>query len=238
VIAVEKGVKTKVNQQVDALYKVFKKPALFDGFTKTYKKDREDDGEDLPPQIQKVQYVADQVAGDVARLLTQLFDVEAQKDLANMKAAANIEIDGLSLGPFPVTYLLFLEKILTDMHTIMGHAPTLDPAEEWSRDPARGLHMTKPTMTARTKKVQKALVLLAPTEKHPGQAVQITEDQVVGKYEQIKLTGAWPEARKRQVVERVEELLAAIKYAREQANVIEAPEVKVGKKVFDWILAE
>ena len=51
VIAVEKSVKTRVQQGIDALYKALQKPALFDGFVKTYKPMLED--EPVQPQQQR-----------------------------------------------------------------------------------------------------------------------------------------------------------------------------------------
>jgi hypothetical protein len=238
VIAVEKSLKVRVNTEVDKIYKILQKPTLFDGFTKTYKKDKDEDPEDLPPQNQRVQFTAEQLARDAGKQLAQLFDVEASKDMANMQAQATVVVDGLNLGPYPVTFLLFLEKMLTDLHTVLDKAPTLDPAEAWKYDQPGQVHRTDPVLTARTKKVQKPLVLLQPTEKHPGQAEKITEDVIVGKWEQVKVSGAWTEARRRLVGDRLEQLTKALKYAREQANVIDAPDVAVGKPLFEWLFKD
>ena len=52
---------------------------------------------------------------EVAGILTRLFDVTLTKDTANCTARADVKIgDSVLLPAVPVTYLLFLEKQLTD----------------------------------------------------------------------------------------------------------------------------
>jgi len=128
VIAVEKGIKTKAQAEVDVIYKAVQKPALFEGATKVYKKKAEDD-EDVPGQKQHVQLKAKDALRDIAARWRGLFDVTAQKDYANCVAKANVVVGNETvLEQVPVTYLLFLEKQLTDLYTITSNFPTLDPA--------------------------------------------------------------------------------------------------------------
>ncbi len=158
VIAIEKGIKKKVEVDITAIYKTAQKPSLFDGFTKTYTK-KADDGEDVPPQKAVVQFVATRLLDDIADRWTALFDVTAQKDYANCNARADVVTeDGKTiLTQVPATYLLFLEKKLTDLYTLVNAFPTLDAAEEWTLDPASKTYRTAPAQTTRTKKVQRAL---------------------------------------------------------------------------------
>jgi hypothetical protein len=186
VIAVEKGVKSKVQSDVDTIYKVAQKPSSFDGFSKTYKKKGEDD-EDVPPQRQNVQVIAKRALLAIAQRWAELFDVTAQKDYANCAAKADIVIDGMPiLTSVPVTYLLFLEKQFNDLYTIVSKFPTLDPAEVWSYDENSDLNRTEPTLTTRTKKVQKPLVMYPATDKHPAQTQLIVEDVSVGTWEAVR----------------------------------------------------
>ena len=78
VIAVEKTVKTRVQTSVDGLYKAVQKPALFDGFSKTYKPSREDEAAQ-PPQAQRVQFTVADVLKETKARLAELFAVVAQK---------------------------------------------------------------------------------------------------------------------------------------------------------------
>lgn len=235
VIAVEKGIKQRIMTEVDALYKAIQKPTLFDGFRKSYQKTKED-SEALPPQQQKVQFNANAVLEGAASKLNELFDVTAQKDFANCNAKADIELDGsVLLTGVPSTYLLFLEKQLTDLHTFVGKIPTLDPAEDWEWDSVKQLWATKPTQTARTNKVPKPIVLYPATPEHPAQTQLISEDIIVGTWEQVKFSGAVTEQFRAGLLARIEKLQRSVKFAREQANLVDAPAQAVGEKLLAWI---
>lgn len=237
VVAVESGVKTRANAQLSELYKVVQHPALFEGFTKQYRPLHED-GERFPNESKNVQVTVRNVVNGVAACLTDLFDVTAQKDFANTQARADVVVDGTTLlRDVPVPYLLFLEKQLTDLHTLVSKLPTLDPAETWSEDQNSGLYRTEPTQTVRTKKVQKALVLHPGTEKHPPQTQLITEDMTVGHWDQTKFSGAMPSPTRSALVSRIERLQRAVKFAREAANGTEAPAQNVGAVVLGWLFS-
>lgn len=237
VIAVEKTTKTRVQQEVDKVYKAVQKPTLFEGFTKTYKPLREDEAAQ-PPQRQLVQITVPQVLTLVKDRLQELFDVVAQKDFANTTAKADIAIgDAVIATGVPTTYLLFLEKQMTDLHTLVGKLPTLDPADEWKWDEIKGFYKTEPTETQRTRKVAKPLVLYPATPEHPAQTQVLTEDVPVGVYEQIKISGATTEATRQALLARIETMQRAVKFAREKANVTDAPKQEVSEKVLGWIFA-
>ncbi|MEV0352079.1 hypothetical protein AB0H88_40475 [Nonomuraea sp. NPDC050680] len=110
------------------------------------------------------------IIADVAKALTRLFDVTATKDWTNATAKADVVVDGETLiSGAPVTYLLFLEKQLVDLHTFVSKLPTLDPAETWSFDDNAETWRTEPVKTTRTKKVPRNHVLAEATDKHPAQ---------------------------------------------------------------------
>lgn len=235
IVAVESGVKSRVNATVSELYKSVQHPALFEGFNKKYRP-LDEAGEQFPAESKNVQLTSDGVLRSVTTTLTELFDVTAQKDFANCTAKANVTVDGtVILTAVPVPYLLFLEKQLTDVHTLVAKLPVLDSAESWTADPNSGLSRTEPTLSVRTKKVQKALVLYPATDKHPAQCKDITEDVTVGNWEQTKFSGAMAAPARANLLARVEKLQRAVKFAREEANGADAPAQDVGSKVFGYI---
>jgi len=239
VIAVEKGIKSRVTADVDALYKAVQKPALFEGMVKKYQKKSEDDGEDVPGQRTVIQAGVSQVLAQVQVRLADLFDVSAQKDFANCEAKATVEVDGEALiVDAPATYLLFLEKQLTDLNTFVEKLPVLDAAEEWTWDAEQGVFRTKAALTSRTKKVQKPLVLYPATPEHPAQTQIITEDIIAGTWETTRYSTAIPNTRKAVLIARVQKLHHAVKFAREQANMVDAPKKEVGGKILGWIFAQ
>ncbi len=236
VIAVEKGVKNRVVSEVTELYQAASHPALFEGFNKKYKPN-EEGTETFPSEAKKVQKSANDVLKRASSVLSELFDVTASKDFANCDAVADVVVDGnVLLTGVPATYLLFLEKQLTDMHTLVGSLPVLDSAENWTWDENANLFKTDATVTSRTKKVQKALVMYPATDKHPAQTQLITEDVNIGSWEQVKFSGALPTNVKTGLLEKVEKLQKAVKFAREEANTVDAPNQTVGAKVFTWLL--
>lgn len=236
VIAVESGVKKKTNETMSTIYKAVQHPAMFDGFNKTYKPINEN-GDQYPPEKKLVQLTAPDVVKEATRALSELFDVTATKDFANCAAKADVVVDDLViLNQVPVTYLLFLEKQLTDLHTLVAKLPVLDPAETWNYDANSNMYRTETTSTIRTAKEQQALVLYPATDKHPAQTQLITKDVTVGTWEQVKFSGAFPKPVKEKLLMRIEKLQKAVKYAREEANTVNYQDVSVGNKVFDWIL--
>ena len=237
VIAVEKNIKSRVNTTVTELYKSAQHPALFEGFNKKYKP-LEEGAEVFPNESKKVQLSSKDVLTKTTAALVELLDVTATKDFANCSASADVVVDGVTLvEKAPVSYLLFLEKQLTDLHTLVATLPTLDPAEDWTLDANANLFKTDATTTTRTKKVQKPVVLYPATTEHPAQTQLITEDITVGNWELVKFSGALPVPQKEALLAKLEKLQKAVKFAREDANGANATEQLVGAKLLGWLTA-
>lgn len=235
IIAIEQGIKTKGGNTLTTKYHEAQKPGLFNGLVRNYKPLHED-GEKFPSEKNLVQFRAADIVEEVVRDVSDWFNIELSKDEANCTAIASVVVDGETLlTNAPSTYLLFLEKKLIDVGTFVNSLPTLDPAEEWTWDPATNYWRSNLSQTAKTKKVQKALQLLAPTKEHPGQAVQVTDDQIVGYWEQTRLSGALTVEEKNKLTVKVEKLAKAVKLAREEANQVEATQKNQGAKLLSWI---
>lgn len=239
IIAIEKGIKSRVYADLTEINKAIQKPELFNGFSKIYQKANED-SENLPPESKRVQCNSSEVLRTTARFVTELMDITARKDYTNCSAKASVMIgETLIIENAPVSYLLFMEKQLTDIRTLINNMPILDSAEDWTKDANSGLYKTEETQTFRTKKVQKPIVLYPATDHHPAQSQLITEDVLVGYWHHIKHSGAMPAPDKAALLEKVEKLLQAVKQAREEANghdEVAPPEI--GTAVFNYILGE
>lgn len=240
IIAVEPTVKSGTYSTVTKLHhdtQRNQKDGPFAGITRTYTPLAED-GEQLPGESTRVQLKIDDILSRIAEASTTMFNVVATKDWANCEAKGTVELDGLTLiEDAPVTYLLFLEKQLRDLHTIVEKLPTLDLADSWHYDTNRGCWATEPVRSARTKKIPQNHVLSPATDKHPAQVNMYTVDEIVGYWESMKLSGCLPADRVRLLLDRVERLQRAVSYAREQANTMEVQQRKVGAALFDYLLA-
>jgi len=237
ILAIEKGTKSRVYGEITQLHKAAQKPDLFNGFTKTY--EPKDDADDkLPAEGQRVQFTVPDVLRTTSRLTTELMDVVAKKDWTNCVAKADVTMDGkVLIEGAPVSYLLFLEKQLSDLHALASSLPVLDEAQTWAKDESSGLNKAQPTQTHRTKKVAEVITLVQPTPEHPGQAQLIQKDVIAGFWTQIKMSGAIGKIAKAELVERVEKLANAVKQAREAANmadVVATP--KVGDAIFGYLM--
>jgi hypothetical protein len=89
--------------------------------------------------------------------------------------------------------------------------------------------------TIKTKKIPRNHVKAEATEKHPAQVEVYYEDVVVGTWRTIKFSGALPASRVNELLNRVEKLQEAVKFAREEANNTDVTEQKVGAKVFQYL---
>jgi len=235
IIAVEKGVKSKSFSELTDAHHQLLKPALLSGISRTYQP-KDDEGEQLPPESTKVQVKAEEVLHKTSVTLTRLFDVTATKDWANCVAKADVSVDGRVLvKDVPVTYLLFLEKQLTDLHTFVKKLPVLDAAESWAQDASSDSWKTDPVQTYRTKRVPRNHVKAEATEKHPAQVEVYYEDVTIGYWTTVKFSGALPARRVNELLDRVEKLQQAVKFAREEANGTEVADQQVGDAVFGFL---
>jgi hypothetical protein len=235
IIALEKGVKSKSFQELTQAHHTVQKQALLSGISRVYQP-KDEEGEQLPPESTKVQVKTEEVLRDTAATLSRLFDVTATKEWANCGARADVTVDGqVLLRDVPVTYLLFLEKQLTDLHTFVQKLPVLDAAESWAFDASADCYRTEAVRTIRTRKVPRNHVKAEATDKHPAQVEVYYEDVAVGYWSTTKFSGAIPALRVRELTGRVEKLQAAVKFAREEANATEVTDQRTGDAVFGYL---
>lgn len=223
-LAVLKGVKTKANEQLTELHRVSQKVPLLSGVERTYQP-RDDEGDRLPPESQRVQVNLEKLLQDVVKVVEPAMSEQLAIDQANQTARADIEVDGrVLLADVPVTSLMYLEKQCIDLLTLVDKLPTLDPSQIWHQeDTEPGIHRTDPVETTKTKKVPRNHVKAAATDRHPAQVEVYHEDIVVGDWTTIRRSGALPAGRKAELRDRMINLLVAVRHAREQANQVDAP---------------
>ena len=234
-IAIEKGVKSRVYGEVTSLHKDSQKPEPYNGLVRTFVK-KDEEGEDFPPERKKVTLRAEDVLRRLSTLTSELFDVEASKDRANCEAKADLVVGGVSImKDAPATFLIFLDKQLSDLRTFVDKLPTLDESEDWTLDTSTGMYRSTETVTGKTKKSQRPIVLFPATPEHPAQTQMITDDILVGHWHTVRQSGAIPATRKATILDRIDSLIKAAKQAREQANAVETKDQAVGAAVFGYL---
>lgn len=240
IVAIEKGVKSRTQQFFTQAHRTLEtKTAQLNGLARTYRPIN-DQGEKFPPESTKVQTNVNIIIDEVSQHLTRLFDVTLTKDAANSQARADIILDdGTTIvEDVPVTYLLFLEKELLDIHTFVAKLPVLDAAESWSFDPNVDAYATSPIETVKTKKIPRNHVKWEPpdaTFTQPAQVDVFTEDIVVGYWTTVKYSGALPRKEVTEMQARVVKLSEAVKKAREVGNTRVVTDQKIGATILDYV---
>ncbi len=235
IIAIEKSIKSRSVQELAEAQKSLQKPALFAGISRTYRP-KDEEGEQLPPESTKVQVKAEEIIRQTSEILTKLFDVTATKDWTNCRARADVVVDGQTLlTQAPVSYLLFLEKQLVDLQAFIKKLPVLDASETWTLDPSTDSWATEPTQSLKTFKMPRNHVKAEATEHHPAQVEVYYEDITIGYWRTVKFSGALPARRVNELLDRLEKLQQAVKFAREEANNSEVEEQRVGQRIFQYL---
>jgi hypothetical protein len=235
IVAVTNGRKARAKEALTALYHKMQRTGVMDGISRTYRP-KDDEGEQLPPESRRVQLNCDSVLETASKALTEAFDSVATVDKSNTVASADVVVDGVTLlKAVPTTTLLYLEKQLVDMFTLVNSLPALDPAEEWEWSDEAAAYASTPAETVRTKKVPRHYTKAEATKEHPAQVEMYYEDICVGHWRTVKFSGALPEEQKRAMLERVRQLQDAVKTAREAANNADAVDAKIGKSLFDFL---
>ena len=237
IVAVVNGKKTEAQKALTEIYRKCSLNDLFSGLSRTYRP-KNDGDEVLPPEGRMVQYNVTEALKEFKESLGGLLDVVATQDFANGEARADVVVDSkVVLSDVPVTYLLFLEKQLVDLHTFVSKLPVLDSGEKWEFDPNQDHYTSATSTTNRTKKVLQHKILVEATDKHPAQVEKWQEDITVGYWDITKFSGAMPVKEKKELVSKVKQLQDAVKFARETANQLEIKQVKVADKLFDYLFA-
>ncbi|MEM7234032.1 MAG: hypothetical protein AAF517_17780 [Planctomycetota bacterium] len=240
IVAILKGSKARHTEVATELHRASDHPGLFEGFRKTFQP-VEEGAESYPDEKQAVAKRADENLKDFLQSLENVVDVVASQEVGNAdtSARADVVVDGdVVFEKATVPFLLYVEKQLTDLRTFVSKLPELDQNEEWSLDPNSGLHRTSEILTHRTKKTARPIVLYDATEEHPAQTQLVTDDITVGHWRTVKLSGALPRPRKRALLERIDRLQKAVKFAREEANSAEVESQRVGGAILRYLLKD
>lgn len=231
----EAHVKSRSHKLRTQRFRELARPSAFDGEVRTFEK-IDDDYIDLPEEVKLVERKVDDIFREIREEFTELYDLEATKNEINRSAAADVIVDGVTVfKDLSSTSIMFLIKELEHTRTFVQAAPTLSPTLTWTHDDNSGQYVSAPVKTHRTEKVQRPIVLVEATEKHPAQAQLITEQQTVGYWNKVQHSGAIPEQKKRELLRRVEKLSVALKEALGRANQAEAPSVSVGDALFNYV---
>jgi len=197
------------------------------GMIRTYEP-LEEGGEEMPPEIQLLATTVPDQLAEFHDAFGRYVDAVVQKELTNTAACADLMVDGkVLLSGMSATALLNLEARLAEVREIYRQIPTNDPAVKWNWDESNGYWVAYPPEKYRTRKVMRSHVLYEATPEHPAQVQGYTEDERAGKWNTTLQSGMITAIQKKEYLARIDELVRAVRKARQRANEQEAVDRKV-----------
>lgn len=236
------GLKATIPERTRTVQGLFKKHALFMGYTKVYEpySTEGDKALTIPPDNQIVQLRVREVLRSLFNDEGQLIDKIYQQDLGNAKAVADIVIGDQTLAKaVPVTSLIHVYNKMKKLRAdFIMDIPTPDPSVQWTFDKnSNQLVSVEEKVTQKTMKKPQTLVKFPATKEHPAQTERYDQDVPVGEFRIRQFSGAERADIKAAMLNRFDELIAAIKLAVETANMsVDVPEVTLADKLFDYVV--
>lgn len=235
-LGVLKTVKQNTNRTIDQYHKNIQKRPLFDGLNRTYQPTNEE-GEELEPETQIVQLDTEAMFKELFAGWTRMLDLSATVDVTNTHASAPIMVGDVQISePLPGIHLVHLEKELTDLYTHIKNAPVQDPSKHWTWDAEREMFVADAVKTLKSKKVPRNHIRFEGSDKHAPQIDVYNEDVTVGTWTKVDVTTALTPRRKRELLDRVQELITSVRVARSAANDTEATDVRYAERLFEYVL--
>ena len=236
-LAAVKGANSARQTAVTDANHLLQRTQPFGGLRRSYTP-KEEGGQQFPDENQILQARVYEVISTIMSPWARHLDTQATIDAANQSATANVEIDGtVIVADVPIPHLLFLEKQAADLVALVEKLPVLDPNEAWTYDPNLLAWTTEPVETTKTRKESKQIVVIPPTDRHPGQWTEATSDVIAGTWSTQKLSGAIPFDVKQALRGRVRKLQDAVKAARQRANVYAVTPVAEGAELLNYVFA-
>lgn len=235
ILAVERGISKTADREITNGYQLLQKPALMEGMARTYQP-KDDDGDRLPSENQYVQLRSDDILDDIRKAFETLMDITAVRDFGNQSAVADVVVDGnVLISKAPAPYLLWLEKQLDHINTVVSKIPVLSPEHEWEWNDNVDAFSAQPVETQRTKKVPEVLVKAPATDKHPAQVEVFMKDVVDGYWTTVRFSGARPAGEVSNMSARVQAVRDAVRIARSRANETEVEHLKISAPLLNYI---
>lgn len=245
ILAVEPQKEGYFKNAIPEMINLFKnKVSHFNGFQRTLKLFGEETAEKLAAEKAESEFQAltSTVPSELKyleKVVGEYLDVVFQKDEANQRAVADIEIDGeVIASSVPASTLLGLENKLKQLRPVYEQIPTLQPGTFWNKAAEMGRYIWRDAndeVRTKTKKSFDFKILVAATDKHPAQIEKWDTTEAVGVFTKTRWCGMLSVHEKSELLERFDKLAAAVKKARCRANDVEINHRKISDKIFSFL---
>jgi hypothetical protein len=189
------------------------------------------EGTSIVPE--SVPLLLDEFNEAVSKLLNEM----ATQDWGNTKAKADVIIDDIVIvKDAPVTFLMALQSQLIDYRTLFDHVPTLSPVDKWEYNAGQMVWSTPATITNKEQVIKEWVPIFQPTEHHPGEAKEVSRTKLEGTWESRKFSTALLPSHRKELLQRVDRLIEAVKVAREEANRIQVEPKDVATSIIGYLM--
>lgn len=207
----------------------------------TFKSSKEGGADKVEGQLELQTTVSKELAW-IGEKIGKALDAGHQIDVANTQAKADVVFDDgtLLLKDVPATSLLRMEHRVVEIRDLLHAVPTLDPAKGFILDTTEGesIYRARDDVRPRTEKQFDFIVMVPPTDKHPAQVKELVLDKPIGTLVTQEWSSLITVAQKGDMLDRVEELLRAVKKARARANELELDvrQNKIGASILKYVI--
>jgi hypothetical protein len=252
ILAVDIGIEADTRRDVDQVKHIMAvggKQDPLTGLRRTHKSRNAEKWPDLPEESRLVQVTVPDLLGQVRKAMIALFDVKYTREAGNAVAVADVIVEGDSeplLTAVPVGYLIFLEnQVLSFITTVIDKIPVRDPAEQWhdqADDPnlPRGVWASAPRISPSTTRDRLVQVIAEPKvidgQAFAGQYIPYEADVNTGEKTLVSYSGQLSVQDVQEMRERAVQVLTAVRFARQKANMLEVEPRHAGAAVFGRIL--
>ena len=236
-LAVESDLRQKAKKITEETITTFNKRAdHFDGIVKQYVP-YDEEADKIPPEIKQVVTTVDDKLFHTQKALIQAIDAQLSKEQTNASGTATAVLDvGGAEYTLSAQALLSLEKTLVVVRALYDNVPTLDPTKKWvTSEIEAGIYESNGHQAYRKEKRAKVIELAPATKEHPAQAELTHIDEQVGTMTTDYKTGRVTPRQKSEWLERIDELIGAVKKARSRANQAEVINIKIATDLFRYI---
>jgi len=231
--------KTSNAIQIETYHTFNSKQEHFDGMIKTYSAYDENSKDLIEPVYKKVVETVSDKIKYTAKSIARTIDAELSLDETNCSGVASAELTcgGISFGTFSASSLLDLDKQLTKIKEMYRAIPTLDNTKTWAKDDTIGINIltTPEEVKYRAVKELRTVVKYPATKEHPAQVELVNDNVQVGVMMTTYKSGRISSSAKSMLLEKIDDLIVAVKVARSKANKAPIANITVGKKIFDFI---
>ena len=230
--------RSKLEKEKTELYHLVQRPQAFQGLSKTYTPS-DDDGFIYPSESKPLNQTVKDIIARLIEISSDFYDLAYQQDISNCTAKADIVVDEKTIAfQVPVSYLLFLEKQLTDLKTFIDKLPLRDISINWIDDNSRGFAVSEEKYTVKTKKITEFVVAYEATEHHPAQIKEVSNDIKEGIWTTTQLNGELSPQQHKLLKSKIQKLYNAVVLAREEANSIEVKKEKIADSLFNFLFCD